>query len=151
MIKNVFDPQDVDELISRIQRLNPTTKPQWGTMNVAQMLAHCCVIYDLYYENKHPKPNFIVKFLLKIIVKNGVVSEKPYKKNSPTASVFKVSSDQDFEVEKQRLIDYLNRTCKLGEQHFHLREYHSFGKLTGREWNIMFYKHLDHHLAQFGV
>ena len=50
-----------------------------------------------------------------------------------------------------RLIDYINRTQQLGENHFDGKESHSFGPLTKTEWNNMFYKHLDHHLAQFGA
>ncbi|MCJ8164098.1 hypothetical protein MKJ04_04535 [Pontibacter sp. E15-1] len=33
----------------------------------------------------------------------------------------------------------------------HWQESHSFGRLSSQEWNNMFYKHLDHHLSQFGV
>lgn len=58
---------------------------------------------------------------------------------------------RNFVEEKARLIDYLIKTQKLGENHFDGMESHSFGNLTKEEWNIMFYKHLDHHLSQFGV
>ena len=34
---------------------------------------------------------------------------------------------------------------------FEGKESNSFGPLTKGEWNNMFYKHLDHHLSQFGV
>jgi len=40
---------------------------------------------------------------------------------------------------------------ELGEAHFDKKESHSFGVLTKGEWDTMFYKHLDHHLGQFGV
>jgi hypothetical protein len=78
-------------------------------------------------------------------------NEKPYKKNSQTAPEFLVKADKDFNKEKQRLINYINKTQQLGENYFEGKESHSFGKLTSVEWNNMFYKHLDHHLTQFGV
>jgi hypothetical protein len=62
-----------------------------------------------------------------------------------------VASDKDFNKEKERLIAYLNKTVQLGETHFEGKENHGFGKLSAVEWNNMFYKHLDHHLTQFGV
>jgi hypothetical protein len=120
-------------------------------MAVGQMLAHCNVSYEMVYETKHPKPNSFKKFLLKQFVKNAVVGPKPYKRNSTTAPEFRVKENKDFGAEKQRLIDYLNRTQQLGEAHFEGNESHSFGPLTKEEWNTMFYKHLDHHLSQFGV
>jgi hypothetical protein len=150
-MKNIFDPKDTAEVIDRIQRLSPDTKPLWGKMAVGQMLAHCNVSYEMVYETKHPKPNSFKKFLLKQFVKNAVVGPKPYKRNSTTAPEFRVKENKDFGAEKQRLIDYLNRTQQLGEAHFEGNESHSFGPLTKEEWNTMFYKHLDHHLSQFGV
>ena len=83
--------------------------------------------------------------------KSFVVGEKPYKKNSRTAPEFLIIDDKDFDKEKNRLINYLSKTQELGEVHFNNKEYRSFGPLTVIEWNNMFYKHLDHHLKQFGV
>ncbi|QTE22968.1 DUF1569 domain-containing protein [Polaribacter cellanae] len=150
-MKNIFTKKVSDEVISRIEKLTPETKPNWGKMSVSQMLAHCCVTYEMVYTNKHPKPNAFAKFMLKTIVKKIVVSEKPYAKNGRTASQFLIVDEKIFETEKQRLIDFINKTQELGEDTFDGKESHSFGKLTKEEWNNMFYKHLDHHLTQFGV
>ncbi|RZJ66435.1 MAG: hypothetical protein EOO47_25375, partial [Flavobacterium sp.] len=80
-----------------------------------------------------------------------VVGEKPYKKNLHTAPSFLIADEREFEKEKTRLINYLNKTQQLGEVHFDGKESLSFGKLNKTQWNNMFYKHLDHHLSQFGV
>src|SRR6185312_773877 len=150
-MKNIFDQSDTIELINRINKLTPASKPNWGKMAVAQMLAHCNVTYELVYEGKHKKPKGLKKWLLKTFVKNIVVSEKPYKKNSRTAPEFLITSDKDFDIEKNRLIAYIRKTQELGDTYFDNKESHSFGKLTKTEWNNMFYKHLDHHLTQFGL
>ena len=148
---SIFNPADVDVLIARINKLNVTTTPQWGKMAVGQMLAHCNVSYEMVYTDKHPKPNPVMKFILKKMVKNKVVSETPYKPNNPTAPAFIIKDDRDFTAEKGRLVDHLHKTLQLGESHFDGKESHSFGPLNATEWNNMFYKHLDHHLKQFGV
>lgn len=150
-MKNIFNQNIAAETIDRINKLSPTTKPNWGTMNVAQMLAHCNVTYELVYDNKHPKPNAFKKFMLKLFVKNIVVSEKPYKKNGRTAPEFLIKDSKNFDTEKNRLIEHINKTQQLGEKYFDGKESHSFGTLTPTEWNNMFYKHIDHHLTQFGV
>ena len=150
-MKNIFQPNVTAEVIDRINKLNNTTAPQWGKMNVAQMLAHCSVTYEFVFDNKHKKPNAFAQFLLKAFVKGTVVSEKPYAKNSRTGPQFLIADERVFENEKSRLINFIQKTQQLGENHFDGKESHSFGKLNKTEWNNMFYKHLDHHLSQFGV
>ncbi len=150
-MKNIFTPTHAEEIIQRINSLNSSSQAKWGKMDVSQMLAHCNVTYELVYDNKHPKPNFILTQLLKWFVKESVVSTKSYKHNGNTAPVFIIKSSKDFATEKIRLIEHINKTLSLGENYFHNKESHSFGVLTKDEWNNLFYKHLDHHLTQFGV
>ena len=150
-LPNIFTKTVSDKVIERINKLKPDTQPGWGKMTVGQMLAHCNVTYEMLYENKHPKPNAFMRFVIKMMAKKIVVSEMPYPKNSRTAPAFVMKDTKDFNVEKNRLITYINRTQQLGEKHFDNKESHSFGVLNLDEWNNMFYKHLDHHLTQFGV
>ena len=150
-MKNLFTKPVAEEVISRIEKLTPTTKPSWGEMNASQMLAHLNVQYEMVYTDKHPKPNTFVKFMLKAFVKKAVCGTKPYAKNGRTAPQFLIKEDKNFEKEKTRLIAYINKTKELGESYFDGKESHSFGKLSKEEWNISFYKHIDHHLSQFGA
>lgn len=151
MIKNIFDLSVTNEIINRINTLTPSSQPLWGKMSVGQMLAHCNVTYELVFDNIHKKPGAFKKFILKLLVKNIVVNETPYKQNNPTAPEFLVTQQKDFDREKSRLIAYLQRVQQLGGAHFQNKASHSFGPLTTGEWNNMFYKHIDHHLRQFGV
>ena len=150
-MKDIFNLKETNIVIDRINKLDAYAKPLWGKMSVDKMLAHCNVTYEMIFETKHPKPNAFKKFMLKAIVKPYVVGEKPYKKNSRTAPDFIVSDSKNFLEEKVRLVDYLKKTQSLGRTYFDNKPSHSFGKLTANEWNNLFYKHLDHHLKQFGV
>ncbi len=150
-MKDIFAKEIVEEITARVNKLTPQSQPLWGTMNVAQMLAHCNVTYEIEYDNIHPKPGAIQRFFIKTFVKKIVVGVKPYKKNQRTAPMFLVSSEQDFEKQKGRLLAYINKTAELGRAYFAGKENQAFGKLSAEEWNNMFYKHLDHHLSQFGV
>ncbi len=150
-LPNIFSQAVTDEVVARINQLTPTTAPQWGKMNVAQMLAHCNVTYEMLYGHNHPKPNALVRFMFKLFIKNTVVNEKPYAQNGGTAPQFLIKTDKDFDVEKRRLVAYIIQTQTLGAAHFEQKESNSFGKLSSTEWNNMFYKHLNHHLTQFGV
>ncbi len=151
MIKNIFSKEVTDEVIQRIESLTSETQPRWGKMSVSQMLAHCNVTYKMAYSTSKKRPGFVTKLIMKFVVKPMVVSEKPFKKNGKTAPQFLVSDDKDFMEEKKRLIEYIRKTRELGASHFEGKESISLGKLKSQEWNNMFYKHLDHHLTQFGV
>lgn len=150
-MKNIFSKNDSDEFINRINQLKNDSQPLWGKMSVNQMLAHCNVTYEMVYDNIHKKPNAFMKFFLKSFVKKNVINEVPYTRNIRTAPQFIISRDCNFDFEKERLIKYIIKTQELGESEFNEKESLSFGKLNSKEWNIMFAKHLDHHLSQFGV
>lgn len=150
-LPNIFNTAVANQIIERINKLNSESQPNWGKMNISQMLAHCNVTYEMVYEDKHPKPNFLMGFMLKTFVKKIVVNELPYKKSSQTAPAFIIKDSRNYEVEKNRLVSYINKTVTLGENSFDQKPSLSFGVLSKTEWNNMFYKHLDHHLAQFGV
>jgi hypothetical protein len=152
MIKDIFSPEIANEVIDRINHITPNQKPEWGKMSADQMLAHCNVTYAFVFEpEKFKKPGMLKKFVLNTFVKKIVVGEKPYKINSPTASDFLIKNSRDFEKEKSLLIENIKKVRGLGRAYFEGKENFSFGKLSADEWNIMFYKHLDHHLRQFGV
>jgi len=151
MKPNIFTEEVTSGILNRINSLTPETKAEWGKMNVSQMLAHCNVTYEMVYDNIHKKPSGFVKFMLKVFIKSKVVGDSSYPKNGRTAPQFLMTESKDFTTEKTRLIEYITKTQSLGEAHFDQKESHSFGKLTTQEWNNMFYKHLDHHLTQFGA
>ncbi|WP_443938363.1 DUF1569 domain-containing protein [Pedobacter sp. MW01-1-1] len=150
-MKNIFLVETSNEVIGRINQLNTTSTALWGKMNVAQMLAHCNVTYEMVYTDKHPKPGAFMGFLIKLLAKSTVVGDKPFKKNIRTAPAFLIVNERKFEDEKARLIEFIKQTQLIGERAFDGKESHSFGRLSADEWNNMFYKHLDHHLTQFGV
>lgn len=151
-LPNIFTESVTNDIISRIEKLTPETRPLWGKMGVAEMLAHCCVTYEYVFEpNKYKKNNAFVRFILKLLVKPKVVGEAGYPQNGNTGPDFIIKDTRDFATEKARLIAFIQKTQKMGATAFEGKESHSFGPLTAIEWNNMFYKHLAHHLGQFGV
>jgi len=122
-----------------------------GKMNASQMLAHLNIAYDIAYGKIENKSSFFIKLLMKLFIKNGIVSEKPYPQNSRTAPEFIVAEDRDFEKEKKQYIENLRKTESNGVEYFEGKENPSMGKLTTIEWNNLFYKHTNHHFQQFGI
>tara|TARA_B110000091_G_scaffold81708_1_gene90031 strand:- start:1079 stop:1531 length:453 start_codon:yes stop_codon:yes gene_type:complete len=150
-MKNLFNTTVAKEVIGRIESLTVKSTPKWGTMSASKMLAHCCVTYEMVYTNNYPRPNRLTRWILKKFIKNSVVSEKAYPKNIKTAAQFIIKNEPVFDTEKTRLIAFIKQTQALGATVFEGKDSHSFGNLTANEWNVLFYKHLAHHLTQFGV
>lgn len=151
MFPSLFDKQVLDEMIARVNQLTPESQPEWGKMSVAQMLAHNSVGFDITNGKTPVSYNFLMRFMLKMFVKDVVVGKKPYEKNGRTAPVFVISDERDFAKEKAELIANLEGFHAEGAAAYEGRESPSFGKLTSQEWSNQYWKHLDHHLRQFGV
>ncbi len=154
-MKDIFDRLVADEVIGRLGKLSADTIPEWGKMDAGQMTAHCCVPYETIFEPAYlaanPKPGAVFRTLQRLVIKGFVTGPKPYKRNGRTAPSFVITGQRDFKVERDRLIGYINRAQEMGRAQFEGKESHSFGPLTADEWNVLFYKHVDHHLTQFGV
>lgn len=90
-------------------------------------------------------------WILKTFVKKRVTNEVPYEKNIKTGPDFIIKDERNFEIEKGNLISFIERVQNEGPNSFEGKISFSFGVMTQEEWNNMFYKHLNHHLTQFGV
>lgn len=146
-VKNLFDPSAKAELIHRIQQLTPQTQRVWGKMDVAQMLAHLQMPMGVALGDHTLKGNVLMRLILPFF-KKMLWDDKPYKRSLPTDKTFVMGSPKDFEKEKQKLLDMINRFTP-GNM---VTEIHPvFGKMTREQWSMATWKHIDHHLQQFGV
>ena len=149
-MKTLYQKEAADEIINRVNKLSPSTQRQWGKMNVDQMLAHCSISLETAGGIKY-FPQRLIGKLIGRFFKSVVVGEKPFKKNSPTNPAFIFVNTEGFEKEKQDLLGLINQFHQGGEARCTKNPHSFFGKLTPQEWGSLMYKHLDHHLTQFGV
>ena len=147
-MKSIFDKNDNDEFISSINKLTPETTANWGKMSVNQMFKHTNEALIVAFGEKELRINFLMKFLGKMM-KNKVFNSD-FKKNSPTAPEFIFKDNYDFEKSKNDLITNFSRFAE-GEKSVTLTEHPFWGKMNHDDWNKLMWKHMDHHLRQFGV
>jgi hypothetical protein len=62
-----------------------------------------------------------------------------------------IVEERKFETEKTNLKDYIKKVQELGTEQFDFIDSESFGSSGWPQWSNMFYKHINHHLQQFGV
>lgn len=149
-MKNLFDAVDNNEIIERINKLTPDTNAMWGKMTVAQMLAHSQTTIEVALGERKLKGG-LIGFLFGKIAKRKLVKDEPFKKNLPTAPSFIIKNERNFYEEKDKLIKLIQRFGKADPDNIAASPHPFFGKLTANEWNTLQWKHLDHHLNQFGV
>lgn len=150
-MKNMFNEADKNEILQRIEKLSPASKPLWGSMNVAQMLAHCTNGIKMPLGDLKATPAPFPFTLLGKLIKAKVLAEGPMRKNSPTAKELKIVDPKDFDIEKANFIAAIKKLSEGGEQGIKAEKHPFFGKMTAKEWGRINYKHNDHHLSQFGV
>lgn len=151
-MNNLFDPSDVSALVQRIENLAPANQRQWGKMNAVQMLAHCNKSMETVMGKHSMKRVFIGK-LMGSFWKPMVLGKKPFGKNSPTdkSYIFTNTNELDFEKEKSKLVDSVNEFFTGGASKCTTHPHPFFGSFTPEQWAVFQWKHLDHHLRQFGA
>ena len=150
-MKNLYDPNDLEGLKARIARFQPDSARQWGTMTVAQALAHCSLGVQTATGELRPQRKLIGRILGPLVKPKVVGDDQPMRRNSPTMEEIIVRNQPDFATEQARLIEALNQFSAAGPQGCTSHPHAFFGPLTPGEWAIVMYKHIDHHLRQFGV
>lgn len=148
-MKSLFIDADRQEILDRLAALEPASTRLWGKMAPAQMMAHCSGVLEMATGISPRKQRFIGK-LLGPFVRAYVKTEKEFSKNSPTDPSIVISDERDFQGERQRLIGLIERLVARGRDEAGRAEHPFFGKLSGDDWGVISWKHLDHHLRQFG-
>ena len=145
---SIFNTDSYHEILERIEKLDGNTSPKWGKMSVGQMAWHCQGPLNIVLEKNDygMKPSLLAK----LFFKKSLYNDKPWKKGLPTAKFLKTQEDKDFAKEKASLLSLIQELYSHREKQ-EWKAHPAFGYFTREQWGQMQYKHLDHHLRQFGV
>jgi len=150
-MKSLFNTSHNNEIIDRINSLSNQSQAQWGKMNVSQMLSHCQMPLNVAYGELKLKRGFISILLGSTFRKSMTKDERPFNRSLPTDKAFVMVEQFEFEKEKNKLIALVKKFEQLGPNGITKDTHPFFGKMTPNEWDIIQWKHLDHHLRQFGA
>jgi hypothetical protein len=150
-MKSLFENGCVDEVQRRLSRLEPDQPRQWGTMSAAQMLAHCSLGLQMAAGEIRPRRVLMGRILGPVIKPMAFREGEPIRRNSPTAKELVIKEDRNFVTERKRLSGLIDRFAAAGPAGCTAHPHAFFGSLTPDEWAVLMYKHLDHHLRQFGA
>ena len=147
-MKSIFEGDAIDEIKSRLTNLSKDSQRQWGQMTPGQMAHHCQKPLNIILEKTDYdlKPNWVVN----LFFKKAMYSDKPWRKNLPTAPGFKETEKRDLITEKQKLAKLIDELETQKEKE-DWKPHPAFGKFTKEQYGKMQYKHLDHHFRQFNI
>jgi Protein of unknown function (DUF1569) len=149
-MKNLFQSEAVDEVILRVNTLHPSKQHLWGKMDVAQMMAHCSAALDMA-SGRLILPRLFIGRVFGAFVRPIYSNDKPFSRGNPTDPKLVVADQRDFAREQAQLKVKIREFHEGGEAKCTRHPHPFFGTLTPHEWSTGMYKHLDHHLQQFGA
>ncbi len=153
-MKDLFDPILAEDIKQRIMRLQPESERSWGSMTLAQTLAHCTSGLQMAMGVVNPRrASFPANFIGLLIKPLVFGDDKPMRRNSPSSSeLFSADPTQcDFERERAQLVAAVDSFATRGAPCCSRHPHPFFGPLKPQQWAILMYKHIDHHLRQFGA
>jgi Protein of unknown function (DUF1569) len=149
-MRSLFEPASKQSILERLAALSPGAPRQWGKMDASQMMAHCSVALEAGTGDRPLKQKLIGKIFAPF-VRSSFLGEKPFGKNGPTDPTFIVTDKRDFVKEKERLAGLVDRFCERGPSEAGKNTHSFLGRISGDDWGVIMYKHIDHHLRQFGT
>ncbi|WP_298155455.1 DUF1569 domain-containing protein [Flavobacterium sp.] len=147
---DIFNPDDNNNILQRLEKLSSTTQPLWGKMNASQMLLHCQKPMDVATGKLNLKHG-LIGWLFGKIAKKSFLKKQGFGKNSPTAPQFKIVETPDFDQEKITLVQEVKAFGEKGPAIIVNKTHPFFGFMSDGEWGSLQYLYLDHHLKQFGL
>ena len=147
-MKSIFNPRDHRELHDRVQQLKTSQQAQWGTMTPLQMVAHLSDSLRMASGQLEVAPKKVpLRFSP---LKQVVLYLLPIPKGVPTSPELIARTPGDWSREVAELREELNGLVERGAEAL-APAHPAFGKLSAKQWGVLIYRHMDHHLRQFGV
>jgi hypothetical protein len=148
--QSLYDRHQHEVIISRLSSVRPDARRQWGKMDVAQMLAHCQVplrvaMGDVKLERS------LIGVLFGGMARRKLLKPGNWDHDMPTAPEFRVKEPREFTREHEALLELVRRFGRGGPSGLTKEPHPFFGALSVEQWDALQWKHLDHHLRQFGA
>ena len=134
----------------RIERLTRDTGAKWGRMTAPQMICHLSDSFRACTGEKYASPatGILQRTVLKWVALRTPLKWPPGVETRPEIEQGRGGTPPaDWETDRADLIKVMEAFANRRT----FGEHPAFGKMSQRDWLIWGYRHVDHHLRQFGV
>ena len=145
--RTLISNEDRSSILQRLQRTRPDATPAWGSLNAPRMLCHVADQMRVALGDIPAKPthSFATRTFVKFLVIN--TGFEPPRGKIMTAPEMLTSCPTSWEADLAVCADLAERVGRGTANAVHP----AFGPLSPQEWGRLCWKHLNHHLVQFGV
>lgn len=136
------------ELVERLGHLRPETRAQWGSLDAARMLCHLADSLHAGLGRLAVAPGQGPAILRHFPMKQLALTVIPMPKGAKAPPELLATAPGDFESDRRRVVEGMEESAASsgrGPEHF------LFGAMSMEQWNALQWKHIDHHLRQFGM
>lgn len=148
-MRSILNEGDRAQIGGRVRSLSVSSTGKWGTLDVAGMLQHLRLSASMTL-GELPVLSKKKRVFQVFPLKHLILYVFPFPKGAPTAQELKPSVAASLEEERAAVLELLER-IGTGPREGAGPDHPLFGPLTWHEWGVATYKHVDHHLRQFGA
>ena len=147
--KSVWNEAERRAIVERLDRLSEASPPRWGQMDASRMVSHVADGLRMALGELDVAPKRMPLLALPL-VKQFVIYWAPFPRNAPTAPELIGRAPGAWEREVRDVTRALERFASR-EPAGAWPPHPLFGALSGTDWGVLIYRHVDHHLRQFGA
>lgn len=148
-MKTIWEHDARLEILRRIDNVKPGTAPLWGKMTCGRMMRHLAQAMSMATGELPVKPK---KLPLRYFpLKQLAIYVLPFAKGLPTAPELLEGECESFDDVRTDLRNAVENLAARKDEAASWPGHPAFGKLTPRAWGVLTWRHIDHHLRQFGA
>ena len=152
-MKSLASARDTAEILHRLTLVRPDSRRLWGRMTAHQMICH---LRDAFIMGTAEKPVSHVGGAVRQAVFRWTAVHAPLR--WPAGIATRPEVDQlaggtpptEFRADMDSLVAVVGR-LRSDPEFFRDRRHPIFGRMSVAAWMRWGYRHMDHHLRQFGV
>lgn len=149
-MKNLLNYSDREAIVARLQTLSIQNQRKWGKLSIQELIPHLTDPLRVAMGEKSGNPQKSI--LYNTLLGKAMRDYLPWPKGAPTDPGFLPGTGgtaaTEFNQDLQTLLLTIHRFATFSSP---MADNPVFGRMTSEAWGRLMWRHLDHHLRQFGA
>jgi hypothetical protein len=147
-MKTIWDDSSRRDIHERISRLAWDAHGRWGSFTAPKMVCHLADSLKMALGDLPVQPRRMpIRYPP---LKQFIIYIAPFPKSAPTAPELLARQPAEWAADVADLNALVDTVAARGPGGG-LVDHPAFGRLSTRAWGVLIYRHMDHHLQQFGI